>query len=140
MTEKYFYGIFKEEDGAVTVSIPDVQICETFGASWEEAYENAVDALAACLSVPETTVMPRSSKKELEARHTDGQIIPVPVDEKIIRSYEKKVRINIILPESLLREVDQYRAAAKPKINRSRFLAMAAEAYISGETCNGTID
>ena len=78
-TQKYYYGIFREEAGAVTVSIPDVDICETFGATWDEAYENAIDALAGCLSVPETTVRPRSEKTELEAANPGAQIVPVPV-------------------------------------------------------------
>lgn len=54
--EKYYYGVFNEEEGKVLVSVPDVEICETFGDTWEEAFEMAVDALAACISTGSNNV------------------------------------------------------------------------------------
>ena len=125
---EYFNAIFREEGDSVLVSIPDVEICETFGDSWEEAYENAVDALAACLSVPETIVHAKSSIDTLQANHPDAQIIPIPVDEKIKQSYEQTKRFNVIFPQSLLTAVDEYRA--KEGWKRSAFLAVAAKEYI----------
>ncbi len=50
MVEKFYYGAFREEEGKILVSVPDVEICETFGDNHEEAFENAVDALAACIA------------------------------------------------------------------------------------------
>jgi hypothetical protein len=73
----------------VTVSISDAVNCPTFGQSWEEAYVNLIDTLAACLSIPESTVHPRMSKKTLETAHPDAQIMPTPVDKKALCSYEK---------------------------------------------------
>ena len=125
---EYFNAIFTEEETSVLVSIPDVEICETFGDSWEEAYENAVDALAACLSVPETIVHAKSSLDTLQVNHPNAQIIPVPVDEKIKQSYEQTKRFNVIFPQSLLTAVDEYRAREGWK--RSAFLAVAAKEYI----------
>lgn len=125
---EYFNAVFTEEDASVLVSIPDVEICETFGGCWEEAYENAVDALAACLSVPETIVHAKSSLDLLQSKHPDAQIIPIPVDEKIKQSYEQTKRFNVIFPQSLLTAVDEYRA--KTGWKRSAFLAVAAKEYI----------
>lgn len=86
--EAFYYGVFREDpDGRVTVSIPDVDVCETFGDNWDEAFENAVDALAGCLSVPETTARPRTAKHDLEAVNPGAQVMPVPVDEGIRGRY-----------------------------------------------------
>jgi len=126
--EKYYYGIFTEEGKNTLVSIPDVEVCETFGATFDEAYENAVDALAACLSVPETIIHGKTSKIVLGKRYKNAQIIPVPVDQKIIKSYEASKRFNVIFPESLLREVDEFRA--KKSLKRSQLLSVAVEQYM----------
>jgi|GEM_PF-480686 len=127
--EKFYYGIFKKDpEGNVTASIPDVEVCETFGGTWEEAYENAVDALAGCLSVAETTVHPRTPKADLEKQYPGAQIIPVPVDEKILRGYEDTKRFNVSFPASLLQEVDAFRA--KTGLKRSALLQEAAKEYI----------
>ena len=96
--EKFYYGIFTEEDGNILVSVPDVEICATFGASFEEALENAIDALAGCLSVPETIVHKRTSKSTLEKQNPGAQIIPVPVDKDIMKSYEVQKRFNRDFP------------------------------------------
>jgi predicted RNase H-like HicB family nuclease len=131
--QKYYYGVFQTDDnGIVTVSIPDVEICETFGDTWEEAYENAVDALAGCLSVPETITHPRTPKADLEKQHPGAQIIPVPLDEKILRGYEETRRFNVTFPASLLQAVDEFRAGAGLK--RSTLLQEAAKEYIESHT------
>ena len=126
--EKYYYGIFTEEGRNTLVSIPDVEVCETFGSTFDEAYENAIDALAACLSVPETIIHKRTSRKALEKKYKNAQIIPVPVDQKIIKTYEASKRFNVIFPESLLREVDEFRA--QKSLKRSQLLAVAVEKYM----------
>lgn len=131
--EKYYYGIFqKGDDGTVTVSIPDVEICETFGNTWDEAYENVVDALAGCLSVAETIVHPRTPRTDLQKQFPGAEILPVPVDEKALRGYETTLRFNVTFPASLLREVDAFRAASGLK--RSALLQEAAKAYIESHS------
>ena len=128
----FFYAVFTKENDNVLVSIPDVEICETFGKTWDEAYEMGVDALAACLSVPETIVHPKSSKEQLEKDHPGSEIVPIPVDESIKKRYSKTKRFNVIFSEDLLIRVDEYRASAGMK--RSQLLADAAERYLEEKT------
>ena len=124
----FYYAIFKQEKDNVLVSIPDVEICETFGRNWEEAYEMGVDALAACLSEPGTIIHQKSSKQSLQQKNPDAEIVPIPVDESIKRKYVKTKRFNVIFPEELLTRVDEFRAGAGLK--RSQLLADAAERYL----------
>lgn len=124
----FYYAVFTQEADNVLVSIPDVEICETFGKSWDDAYDMGVDALAACLSEPETIVHPKTTKEALQAAHPDAEIIPIPVDENIRKRYAKTRRFNVSFPEELLMRVDAYRATAKMK--RSQLLADAAEKYL----------
>ncbi|MCK5539835.1 MAG: type II toxin-antitoxin system HicB family antitoxin [Deltaproteobacteria bacterium] len=125
---EFYYAVFKQENDNVLVSVPDVEICETFGSSWESAYEMAVDALAACLSEPETIVHAKSSKEHLQAENPGTEIVPIPVDESIKKRYAKTKRFNVIFPEELLTRVDEYRVNAGMK--RSQLLATAAEKYL----------
>ena len=106
---EFFYAVFTKEDENILVSIPDVEICETFGKTWDEAYEMGVDALAACLSEPETIVHTKSTREALQKENPDSEIVPIPVDESIRKKYAKTKRFNVIFPESLLVRVDEYR-------------------------------
>ena len=124
----FYYAVFQIEDGNTLVSIPDVEICETFGKSWDEAYEMGVDALAACLSEPGTIVHPKSSREQLQDLYPGSEIVPIPVDESLKKRYQKTRRINISFPEGLLVKVDEFRS--KEGIKRSQLLADAAEEYL----------
>ncbi len=126
---EFYYAVFEKEDDNVLVSVPDVEICETFGKTWEEAYEMGVDALAACLSEPGTIVHSKSSREQLQNENPDAEIVPVPVVESIKKKYLKTKRFNVIFPEELLIRVDEYRAGAG--IKRSQLLANAAEQYLA---------
>ncbi len=124
----FYYAIFTKEDDNFLVSVPDVEICETFGKTWEEAYEMGVDALAACLSEPETIKHPKSSRESLQEKNPSSEIVPLPVDKSIIKKYSKTKRFNVIFPEDLLIRVDEYRAGAGMK--RSQIIAEATEQYL----------
>ncbi len=126
---EYFYAVFTKEDDNVLVSIPDVEICETFGKTWEHAYEMGVDALAACLSEPDTIVRPKSSREALQAEYPASEIVPIPVAESIRKKYAKLRRFNVIFSEDLLVRVDEYRANAGMK--RSQLLAEAAKRFLA---------
>jgi predicted RNase H-like HicB family nuclease len=128
---EFFYAIFTKEEDNILVSIPDVEICETFGKTWDEAYEMGVDALAACLSEPETIVHPKSTREALQKKNPESEIVPIPVDESIRKKYAKTKRFNVIFPEDLLVRVDEYRAGAGMK--RSQLLAEAAEQYLAAQ-------
>ncbi|NWH04063.1 type II toxin-antitoxin system HicB family antitoxin [Desulfobacter latus] len=128
---EFFYAIFTKEEDNILVSIPDVEICETFGKTWDEAYKMGVDALAACLSEPETIVHPKSTREALQKKNPESEIVPIPVDESIRKKYAKTKRFNVIFPEDLLVRVDEYRAGAGMK--RSQLLAEAAEQYLEAQ-------
>jgi len=125
---KFYYAIFQIEDDNTLVSIPDVEICETFGKTWDEAYEMGIDALAACLSEPDTIVHPRSSREQLQALYPGAEIVPIPVDEAIRKKYQTTRRINVSFPDGLLTRVDEFRA--KEGMKRSQLLAQAAEEFL----------
>ena len=124
----FYLGIFKYEDGKVLVSIQDVEFCETFGDNFEEAFEMAVDALAGCLAGGKNNVKPRSSMETLKKKFPKADIIPVPVDLSIIKSYEKNKRINIIISESLLKTVDDYKN--RSSMNRSELLSKSVVQFM----------
>jgi hypothetical protein len=97
------------------------------GKDWDEAYENAIDALAAWLAHAQASfIKTPSTHKALEK--LKAELVPVPVDEKIIESYEDLKRINIILPVNTLEKIDGYRK--KVGLKRSTFLVHAAEEYL----------
>lgn len=125
---EFYYAVFQIEDDNTLVSIPDVEICETFGKTWGEAYEMGIDALAACLSEPDTIIHPRSSREQLQALYPGAEIVPIPVDESIKKKYQAIRRINVSFPERLLVRVDEFRA--KEGMNRSQLLAQAAEEFL----------
>ena len=66
---QFYLGVFTTEGKKVLVSIPDVEYVETFGDSFEEAFENAVDALAGSLAVGEANVKPKSSMNNLKKKY-----------------------------------------------------------------------
>jgi len=125
---EFYYAVFQIEDDNTLVSIPDVEICETFGKTWSEAYEMGIDALAACLSEPETIIHPKSSRKQLQALYPGAEIVPIPVDESIKKRYQATRRINVSFPEGLLIRVDEFRS--KEGMKRSQLLAQAAEEFL----------
>ncbi len=127
--ENYYYALFeKDEGGTISVHVPDVDACITFGDNWDEAYENAIDALAGCLAAGAIPAK-RSTREELAASHPGCEIDPVPVDRAIMAKYEPAQRINITLAAPLLHEVDAYCHAANTK--RSRLLANAVQEYMT---------
>ena len=125
---RFYYAVFQIEDDNTLVSIPDVEICETFGKTWDEAYEMGIDALAACLSEPETIIHPKSSWKQLQALYPGAEIVPIPVDESIKKRYQPTRRINVNFPEGLLIRVDEFRS--KEGMKRLQLLAQAAEEFL----------
>ncbi len=124
---KYYFARFTRKRGQVEVGFPDLAGCVTFGKSWEEAYENAVDVLAGWLANAEAQfIKTPSSKKELEGGK--GELIPIAVDEKILKNYEASKRFNVSFPAHTLMKVDEYRKAKGLK--RSSLLLKAVEEYL----------
>ena len=124
---KRYYALFKKSASAVEVEFPDLEGCFTFGKDWDEAYENAVDALAAWLAHAHANLV-NSPSQHGALDHLKGELVPIPVDEKVLESYEELKRINIIVPASILEKIDGYRK--KVGLKRSTFLVHAAEEYL----------
>ncbi len=60
--------------------------------------------------------------------HLEGTLIPIPVDEEILASYQKLIRFNVIFPSKVLKNIDIYRK--KLGLKRSTFLQIASEEYL----------
>jgi len=45
----YTIEVRRDEDGCYCVSVPAIEGCFTYGATWEEALENAEEAILCCL-------------------------------------------------------------------------------------------
>ena len=122
-----YYAIFEKTDEAIEVYFPDLRGCVTFGKTMEEAFEMAADVLAGWLQESEPEFIKEPSDFETIKSHylnKDVFIMRIPVDERIKRMYEKKQRLNISIPASIVKKIDL--AAKERGVNRSEFIADAA--------------
>ena len=99
-----------EGDGDFIAEIEELKGCSAFGASPEEALQEVEIAM----------------KLWIETAKKHGKPIPKPKSQI---GNEPKKRFNVMFPESLLKDVDEYRG--KHGMKRSELLAVAAEQYIS---------
>eukprot|EP01037_Dinobryon_pediforme_P016978 gene16978-17165_t len=107
------------------VDFPDFPGCITAGRTLDEARRMAVEALALHLAgmVEDGEVAPSpSSLTEVMEDVHNRDAVAVLVD--LPTPAPKAVRVNVMLPEDLLREID------RTTTNRSRFLAEAARAKL----------
>ncbi len=109
---KYTVKIFPdpEGDGDYIAEIEELKGCSAFGKTPEEALKEIETAMELWL---------QTAKKH-------GKPIPKPIGK---RTEVPKKRFNIMFPESLLKNVDEYRG--RHGMKRSELLAIAAEEYIS---------
>ena len=124
---RYPIVIHKEKDSDYGVIVPDLPGCYSAGTTLDEAIENAREAIEC----------------HLEGLLLDGEPIPAPgniethqdnpdyaggvwsvVDIDLARLSGKSKRVNITLPERVLRMIDEAARAAGE--SRSGFLAKAA--------------
>ena len=99
-----------EGDGDYIAEIEELKGCSAFGDTPEEALKEIETAM----------------NLWIEAAKKHGKPIPKPKNRKV---NEPKKRFNVMFPESLLYEVDEYRG--KHGMKRSELLAAAAEKFIS---------
>ena len=109
-TVKIFPDADPEGDGDYIAEIEELKGCSAFGGSPEEALKEI-----------ETTM-----ELWIETAKKHGKPIPKPKRKKV---NEPKKRFNVMFPESLLHDVDEYRE--KHGMRRSELLAAAAEEFIS---------
>ena|SRR5438876_7055612 len=122
----YIGLIRKDDDSDFGVDFPDFPGCVSAGATLDEALWMAQEALELHVRgmIEDGDDLPAPSTLDAimaDANNSDAVAFLVTVPE----TAERSVRVNITLPERLLRRIDE-RAA-----NRSAFLARAAEKALS---------
>ncbi len=127
---KFYYAFFTKTPNAVEVEFPDLPGCVTFGDTFEEAYDNAADALAGWLANAEKQFIRQPSRYE-ELDKSAGEIVPIPLDENILNSYAKTKRVTITFPAAVLEKADRFGRSAG--LNRSALLIKAVQAYMENQ-------
>ncbi len=130
---RHYIGIIhKDPDSAYGISFPDFPGCISAGDTLQEVMTMGAEALAfhieAMTEDGETIPEPSEIDKVMaDPDFRDGVAVLVPAEE----IGDHAVRVNISLPERLLRRID---AASD---NRSRFLAEAAERALAKGAATG---
>jgi predicted RNase H-like HicB family nuclease len=131
---RYPIVIHKDEYSDFGVMIPDIPGCYSAGGTYDEALNNAVEAIECHLegllldneSIPVGTTVESWINDE---GFSGGVWALVSVDLSQISG--KSRRVNITMPERVLSLIDLYSKSHAIK-NRSSFLADAALSYMEG--------
>ena len=129
---KYPILIHKESSSDFGVTVPDLPGCYSAGATMEEALESAQEAILThvegLLMDQEPIPTPSSVESLLRKWNEKGAVWAlVPVDLSVLS--KKAKRVNITVPENLLRKIDAF--AMKDGDSRSGLLVTAALQYIA---------
>ena len=119
--------VHKDKKSCFGVTIPDFQGCFTSGNTLEEAIKNVQEAIECHLD--EGDEIPQASDVETLAENPDyagGIWVLVDIDLSAFETRAK--RINITIPENLLREIDGF--AKQHGLSRSSFLSRAAKSAL----------
>ena len=117
----YIGMLRKEKNSDFGVDFPDFPGCVTAGRTLDEARRMAAEALAFHIDGMREDgqdIPPPSSLEAVMAERRNEGAVAVLVD--LPEKPERALRINVTLPEDLVRSIDRVAA------NRSRFLAAAA--------------
>lgn len=122
---QYIALIHKDSDSDYGVSFPDFPGCVSAGVDLDEAHAMATEALAFHLEGMRADGEAIPAPSSLEAvmadpQNREGVAILVSAPETPARA----VRVNITLPEDVLRQIDDY--AESQGFTRSGFIANAA--------------
>ena len=119
--------IHKDAQSDYSVTIPDIPGCFTAGKTVELAVANIQDAVE-CHYTGEDSLPAASSLERWidDSEYQGGTWVLVDVD--LSRLNMKSKRVNITLPENLLREIDRY--ATQHHLTRSGLLSVAVGQYI----------
>jgi predicted RNase H-like HicB family nuclease len=114
-----------DDQHAYGVTIPDFPGCFSASDSWEELPANIQEAVelhfeGEALDIPKPTPL---NELAMQPEYEGGVWMMVDID--LARIQPKAVRLNISLPDSLVRRIDEY--AKAHHLSRSGFLAKAAE-------------
>jgi predicted RNase H-like HicB family nuclease len=129
---KYPVLIHKESSSDFGVTVPDLPGCYSAGTTMEEALENAHEAVLThvegLLMDQEPIPTPSSVESLLPEWNEKGAVWAlVAVDLSVLSNRAK--RVNITVPENLLRKIDAF--AMKDGDSRSGLLVTAALQYIA---------
>ena len=132
----YIAIVHKDPQSDFGVSFPDFPGCITAGSTIDEAKDMAYDALSLHLTgmLEDGEKIPAPSKLDdimADPDYADAAaILVVSVPEVKIKS----VRVNITVPEDMLRKIDS--VAKKRGMSRSSFLVHAAQNTIASRQNN----
>jgi predicted RNase H-like HicB family nuclease len=123
----YIALLRKDADSDYGVDFPDFPGCVTAGATLEEARRMAAEALSlhADGMIEDGVALPEPSALDAVMADRDNLdavafLVDVPVETS------RAVRVNITIPEDLLKQID------RATNNRSKFLANAARVALRG--------
>lgn len=126
-----YYPILIQQEGesAYGVIVPDLAGCHSAGDTFNEAVENAAEAIdfhLEALAEDGIEIPAASDLGELanNSQYADGVWVMVKVD--VTRYLGTAQRINISLPNRLITQIDRFVDAHKEYKDRSKFLADAA--------------
>ncbi|MFC1841137.1 type II toxin-antitoxin system HicB family antitoxin [Thermodesulfobacteriota bacterium] len=129
---KYPIVIHKDPDSDYSVTIPDLPGCFSAGTSIEEAISMAQEAAECHIEgmLIDSEPIPTPTDIEVHKDHPDFKKgIWALVEVDISKLSLKSKRINITMPERLIRTVDQY--AKKYGSTRSGLLSQAVTEYMA---------
>lgn len=122
----YIGLIHKDADSDYGVSFPDFPGCVSAGETLDEARAGAEEALALHIEgmLEDGDAIPEPTSLEdvmADAANRDGVAILV----KAMPLDQRSIRVNVTLPEDVLRQIDSF--AQRAGFTRSGFLAVAAK-------------
>ena len=136
--QNYIGLIHKDADSDFGVSFPDFPGVVTAGTDLDDARRMAEEALALHVEgmIEDGEAIPEPSSLEAimsDPAHRESVAVLIPLKS----AAKKAVRLNITLPEDVLREIDAY--AEAHGLTRSGFLAQAALRQTRGDDNSGDI-
>jgi len=129
---QYHAVIHKDEDTDYGVIVPDLPGCYSAGDSLEDAALNAREAIECHIEgmlIDGEPVPPPSTLDTLAHKKKFKGGVWVLVDINLVKLSGKIRRVNITLPERILKQIDTYSAIHGS--NRSAFLSEAALEFIN---------
>ena len=113
---EYIAFIHKEDDSYVAI-VPDLGYTSSFGSTFTEAVHNIVEACELYAEDEEVLPIARSLEQLSKEIELDAKATPQLINIKV----EKNVRINVMLPAGLLRDVNT-KAQEAYQGNRSAYI------------------
>ncbi|MBN2711986.1 MAG: type II toxin-antitoxin system HicB family antitoxin [Planctomycetes bacterium] len=128
---KYPVFLEKDADSEYGVTVPDLPGCFSAGATIEDAFDNAREAILTHIEglLLDDELVPRASSIDMLKSCYADAILWGLVEVDISTLSRDVRRINVTIPEHILSKIDAY--AKHEGESRSGFLASAAMEYIA---------